>query len=65
MELTLETGLAGSIFKLKINWFDENNVRHQNELVIAVDEIDKPRTVVIGLDKTVLANITNQGTVLR
>lgn len=60
-ELTVHTGLAGDVFHITVDWFDENLSTHQNELSIKVLDIDKPRTIAIVLDDKVLANITKRG----
>lgn len=53
-ELTIHTGAQGAHTGINIDWFDENNVRHTERIAIMIEEHDKPRTLVIGVNGDVV-----------
>ena len=56
-EITLHTGNQGDHIGINIDWFDENNIRHQERLVIMIDKQDKPRAMKISINGHVVARI--------
>ena len=60
-EITIHTGTQGDRFMIHIDWFDHNNVQHQNDIEIAIMDQDKPRVLAIVLDGMLLANLYCSG----
>ena len=56
-EITIHTGTQGDHIGINIDWFDENNVRHQERLAIMIEEQDKPKTMILTLNGNVLKKI--------
>ena len=58
-EITIHTGNQGDHTGINIDWFDENNVRHQERLAIVVADKDKPRTLFITLNGILIHKINS------
>jgi hypothetical protein len=48
--MTIHTGCQEEITTIHVDWFNENNVRQSTELMIRIQEQDKPRTLEIVVD---------------
>lgn len=58
-EITLHTGFMGSRDSVRVEWFDENNVRRRLPIEIVIEDRDKPRTLVILVDGRVAKCISS------
>lgn len=48
--LTIQSGSQGQEHTLVVDWFDHNNVRYKTEIVMRIEDQDKPRTLSVLID---------------
>lgn len=58
-EITLHTGFMGSRDYIRVEWFDENNVRRRLPIEIVIEDQDKPRTLTVLVDGRVAKCVTS------
>ena len=44
-DLTIHTGLQGESWHITVDWFDHNNVHHEETIKLCVGMQDKPRVL--------------------
>ena len=55
MNLTWHTGCAGDELRLTVDWFNENNVRRETVVVLAIEDRDKPRALRVTINGVIVA----------
>ena len=56
-DITLHTGSMGDWNTIKIDWFDENNVRQTDQIDVIIEMRDKPRVLSIRVNGRAVATI--------
>lgn len=57
VEITLNTGCAGEVYRCNVEWFDENNVRRKTIVEVNIQPQDKPRTLEVVVNGVIVATV--------
>lgn len=61
IEVIIHTGFVGDITPIKVSWYDHDNIRYEDTVVVPMEPEDKPRTLTITIGGKVVYRRNNHG----